>query len=136
MLFVTNREPQGSIRTKISRKYKFDLNKNAPSNSIYCCERIAENDYIEIGSKGLMSRLKNSKAKQLLFFIHGFSNLPEPDIFPRVAKLQEYFDAKEPDLIQVVPIIWPCDNDFGIIKDYWDDQKSADNSALSLARVL
>jgi len=35
-----------------------------------------------------------------------------------------------------VPIIWPCDNDFGIIKDYWDDQKSADNSAFSFARVL
>lgn len=136
MLFITNREPQGSIRTRKGRKYKFDLNKNAPSNSIYCCQRLAENEYIEIGSEGLMTQLRECKAEQLLFYIHGFSNLPEPDIFPRVAQLQKYFDKKQPGLILVVPIIWPCDNDFGIIKDYWDDQKSADNSAFSFARVL
>jgi len=136
MLFITNREPQGSIRTRKGRAYKFDLNKNAPSNSIYCCERMKENEYIEIGSTALMSKLRDSKAKQLLFFIHGFSNLPEPDIFPRVTKLQQYFDAKEEDLVEVVPIIWPCDNDFGIVKDYWDDQKSADKSAFSFARAL
>ena len=136
MLFITNREPQGSIRTKKGRAYKFDLNKNAPSNSIYCCERVAEDDYLEIGSERLMSRLRESNAEQLLFFIHGFSNLPEPDIFPRVAKLQQYFDDKEQNLVQVVPIIWPCDNDIGIVKDYWDDQKSADKSAFSFARAL
>ena len=136
MLFITNREPKGSIRTRINRTYKFDLNKNAPSNSIYCCERLGVDQYIEIGSEGLMSRLRDSHAKQILLFIHGFSNLPEPDIFPRVAKLQKYFDAKEPNLVEVVSLIWPCDNDFGIIQDYWDDQKSADNSAFSFARVL
>lgn len=136
MLFITNREPQGSIRTRKGRAYKFDLNKNAPSNSIYCCERVAEDDYLEIGSERLMSRLRDSNAKQLLFFIHGFSNLPEPDIFPRVAKLQQYFDDKEQNLVQVVPIIWPCDNDIGIVKDYWDDQKSADKSAFSFACAL
>lgn len=136
MLFITNREPQGSIRTRNNRPYKFDLNKNAPSNSIYYCERLAENDYQEIGSTALMSKLRDSNAKQLLFYIHGFSNLPEPDVFPRVAKLQKYFDAKESGLIQVVPMIWPCDNDKGIVQDYWDDQKSADNSGLSFARVL
>ena len=136
MLFITNREPQGSIRTKKGRTYKFDLNKNSPSNSVYYCERVGEDQYNEIGSQGLMSKLRDSNAKQLLFFIHGFSNLPEPHIFPRVTKLQEYFDAKEKDLVEVVPLIWPCDNDFGIIGDYWDDQKSADQSAFSFARVL
>ena len=136
MLFITNREPQGSILTETNREFNFDLDKNSPSNSIYCCERLGENRYIELGSDALMSKLKDSKAKQLLLFIHGFSNLPEPDIFPRVIKLQEYFDKKEPDLIQVVPLIWPCDNDLGIIKDYWDDQKSADQSAFSFARAL
>jgi len=136
VLFITNREPKGSILTKANRKFDFDLEKNSPSNSIYCCERLGKNKYIELGSDALMSKLKDSKAKQLLLFIHGFSNLPEPDIFPRVIKLQQYFDAKEPDLIEVVPIIWPCDNDLGIIKDYWDDQKSADQSAFSFARAL
>jgi len=83
-----------------------------------------------------MSALKESKAKQLLFFIHGFSNLPEADIFPRAEKFQKYFDSKEENLIQVIPLIWPCDDDIGIVKDYWDDQKSADASAASFSRVL
>ena len=39
-------------------------------------------------------------------------------------------------LMLVVPLVWPCDNDLGIVKDYWDDQKSADSSAWSFARVL
>ena len=135
MLFVTNREPQGSIRTRVNRPFKFDLRKNAPSNSIYCCERLG-GGYIELGSKEWLSRLRDSNAKQILFFIHGFSNLPEPDIFPRTEKLQEYFDTKEQGLVKVVPIIWPCDDDPGIVKDYWDDQKSADMSAFSFARAL
>lgn len=136
MLFITNREPIGNINTALGHPYQFDLDKNSPSNSIYCCERKGKNDYLEIGSSDLMSRLKTSPAKQILLFVHGFSNLPEPDIFPRVEKLQAYFDAKEPNLIEVVPLIWPCDNDKGIIQDYWDDQKSADKSAYSFARAL
>jgi esterase/lipase superfamily enzyme len=35
-----------------------------------------------------------------------------------------------------VPVIWPCDNDLGISKDYWDDQKAADSSATSFSRAL
>ena len=136
MLFITNRSPQGSIRTKKGRTYRFDLNKNSPSNSIYCCERLRKDDYKEIGSDGLMTKLREGNAKQILLFIHGFSNLPEPDIFPRVVQLQKYFDSKEPNLMQVVPLIWPCDNDLGIVKDYWDDQKSADQSAFAFARAL
>ncbi len=136
MLFVTNREPQGSIRTKINRKFRFDLRKNAPSNSIYCCERLGEDNYIELGSIEWLSRLRDSNAEQILFFIHGFSNLPEPDIFPRTEKLQDYFDKNQPGLVKVVPVIWPCDDDPGIVKDYWDDQKSADMSAFSFARAL
>ncbi len=136
MLFVTNREPDGSIRTRVDRKFKFDLKKNAPANSIYCCERKGEGEYTELGHEQWLNELKNSPAKQILFFIHGFSNLPEPDIFPRAKKLQTLFDNKEKNLIQVVPVIWPCDDDPGIVKDYWDDQKSADMSAFSLARAL
>lgn len=136
MLFVTNREPKGSIRTKINRSFSFDLKKNAPSNSIYCCERVEENRYIEIGHKNWLNKLKNSDVEQILFFIHGFSNLPEPDIFPRTEKLQNLFDKKELGLVKVVPVIWPCDDDPGIVKDYWDDQKSADMSAFSFSRAL
>jgi esterase/lipase superfamily enzyme len=35
-----------------------------------------------------------------------------------------------------VAIVWPCDDDFGIVLDYWDDQHSATASGLALARVL
>ena len=136
MLFITNREPRGSIRTKIGRKFKFDLNKNAPTNSVYYCQRNGKDDYKEIGSKILMDELKKINKKQILFYIHGFNNLPEKDIFPRAEKLQTFFDNAEPNLIHIVPLIWPTDNDLGIIKDYWDDQKAADNSAFSFARVL
>lgn len=56
MLFVTNREAKGSARTKANRSFKFDLRKNAPSNSIYCCERLGENNYIERGSTNWLTR--------------------------------------------------------------------------------
>lgn len=136
MLFITNREPRGSHQAKPGTKYDFDLEINSPSNSVYYCERTDKDMYVEIGSDALMNKLKESKATQLLFFIHGFSNLPEPDIFPRALKLQKYFDMKQENLIEVIPIIWPCDNDKGIVKDYWDDQKSADISSYSFARVF
>ncbi|QJR81098.1 alpha/beta hydrolase [Alteromonas pelagimontana] len=136
MLFITNREPKGSIKTRINRKFDFDLRKNAPSNSIYCCERLGPNEYIELGSEAWLNRIKDSPAQQVLFYIHGFSSLPEPDIFPRVQRLQQYFNAEDPELVQVVPVIWPCDDDPGIVKDYWDDQKSADMSAYSFSRAL
>lgn len=136
MLFITNREPQGSIRTKVGRPYRFDLRKNAPSNSVYYCERHGRDEYTEIGSMGFMQSLREVDVEQILLYIHGFSNLPEPDIFPRALTLQEYFDRRQPGMVVVVPIIWPCDDDPGIVKDYWDDQKSADASAFSLARAL
>jgi hypothetical protein len=36
----------------------------------------------------------------------------------------------------VVPLVWPCDGDFGIVLDYYDDQLAADASGLAYARVL
>ncbi len=38
--------------------------------------------------------------------------------------------------VLVIPIIWPCENDLGVVKDYWDDQKSADQSAFAFARMF
>ncbi len=136
MLFITNRQLKQSSRSKKNRKIDFDLAKNAPANDLYYCRRVGENEYIEIGSEALLQELKEADYRELLFFIHGFSNLPEPDIFPRVEALQALFDGQQNGLVKVVPLIWPCDNDFGIIKDYWDDQKSADASAPAFARLL
>lgn len=135
MLFVTNRFPEQSIRTRVGRNFDFDLDNNAASNSVFFCERSAENDYTEIGSIEFMQRLKRSKYRQLLIYVHGFSNLPET-VFEATAELQRLCDRAKKDEVLVIPAVWPCDNDLGIVKDYWDDQKAADQSAYSFARVL
>jgi hypothetical protein len=55
MYFITNREPKGSFAEQTAGvRYHFDLDKNAPSNSVYYCERNSENDYMEIGSTRFM----------------------------------------------------------------------------------
>ncbi|WP_204758373.1 hypothetical protein [Halomonas urmiana] len=55
----------------------------------------------------------------MLIYIHGFSNLPE-DVFAAVREFQALCDASDPGEVLVVPLIWPCDHDLGIVKDYWD----------------
>ncbi|WP_078122073.1 alpha/beta hydrolase [Thiosocius teredinicola] len=135
MLFVTNRFPTQSIRTKIGRNFDFDLNDNAASNSVFFCERKSKGEYIEIGSVGFLGRLKKSGYRQILIYVHGFSNLPEA-VFEDAAEFQALCNKARSNEVLVIPVVWPCDNDFGIVKDYWDDQKSADQSAYSFARVL
>ena len=135
MLFVTNRFPTQSIRTRIGRKFTFDLNNNAASNSLFFCERTSKDDYTEIGSLDFMQRLKDADARQLLLYIHGFSNLPET-VFDGAGEFQQLCDNAKKNEVLVVPLIWPCDNDLGLVKDYWDDQKSADQSAFAFARAL
>lgn len=135
MLFITNRFPKGSIRTKVGRPFDFDLNNNAPSNSVFFCERNADQTITEVGSINFLSKLKTSDYRQILLYIHGFSNLPEA-VFEAAVEFQNLCNGKKVQEILVVPVIWPCDNDLGIVQDYWDDQKSADASAYSLARAL
>ncbi len=135
MLFVTNRFPTQSIRSRSNRKFDFDLDDNAASNSVFFCERTDSKKYIEICSVPFLQRLKDSGYRQLLIYIHGFSNLPE-DVFTAAQEFQDLCNAKKEAEVLVVPVIWPCDNDFGVVKDYWDDQKAADQSAFAFARVL
>lgn len=135
MLFITNRYPKGSIQTKVGRKFEFDLKNNAPSNSVFFCKRNVDASLTEVGGMSFLFELKQSEYHQILLFIHGFSNLPD-DVFESARKLQALCDQKDAGEVLVVPVIWPCDNDLGIVQDYWDDQKSADGSALSLARAL
>ncbi|MCE2571953.1 alpha/beta hydrolase [Motilimonas eburnea] len=140
MLFITNIQPVCSSerqhRPVFPRAFQFDPRCNAPSCEVFYCQRDKPDQYQELGSVAFMEQLKHSAYQQLLFYVHGFSNQPEPDIFPRVAQLQSYFDQHQPNLVQVIPIVWPCDNDLGIVKDYWDDQKSADASGIAFARAL
>ena len=62
--------------------------------------------------------------------------LPAGSACPDAQRLQALCDALDPDLAEVVPIVWPCDDEFGIVLDYWDDQQAATASGLALARVL
>ena len=135
MLFITNRFPKQSIRTRIGRRFDFDLNNNGASNSVFFCERQGEDEYREVGSLDFLAQLKESTYRQVLFYIHGFSTMPE-DAFGDVAEFQVLCDGRMQGEVLVVPVIWPCDNDLGIVKDYWDDQKAADQSGFSFARVL
>ena len=135
MLFVTNRFPKQNIESEIGRKFNFELKNNAPSNSVFFCEKGKGKTHKEIGSLEFLRRIKESKYRQILLFLHGFSNLPK-DVFRMAAELQKLCDDKRRKEVLVVPLIWPCDKDLGIVKDYWDDQKSADQSGYSFSRVL
>jgi len=135
MLFITNRFPKDSIETIVGRKFEFDLDNNGPSNSVFFCKRNTDGSITEVGGINFLSELKDSKYRQILLYIHGFSTLPD-DVFEAASEFQSLCNQKDPQEVLIIPIVWPCDNDLGIVKDYWDDQKSADSSALSMSRAL
>ena len=135
MLFVTNRFPTQSIRTRLGRKFTFDLQNNAASNSVFFCEKGDGEDHVEIGSLAFLQRLKDSDYRQILVYLHGFNTLPEK-VFETTDELQALCNKEKKNEVLVVPAVWPCDNDLGVVGDYWDDQRSADLSGFSFARVL
>ncbi|MCL2885746.1 MAG: alpha/beta hydrolase, partial [Betaproteobacteria bacterium] len=135
MLFITSRMPTINTEPEFNRNFVFDLKNNSSSRSFFCCQRHKKGQYEEIGSAALLQALKNSKYRQVLVYIHGFSKLPE-DVFASASELQKLCDKQKTGEVLVVPLIWPCDADFGIIKDYWDDQKAADQSAFTFARLM
>ena len=160
MLFVTNRVleqgltplPTGDEDFRLARSVNFVLENNQAEQSFYCCRRTGPYGYTEIGSANFFDELKALKADQILFFVHGFSSLPEA-AFEQAEKIQHLLDAlhqtssqigspdareshlKSPKIV-VIPLIWPCDNDFGKVQDYFDDQKAADASGLAYMRLL
>ena len=148
MLFVTNRvlnqgptplNSPGSSH-QLPRSISFNLDNNQAEQSVYFCRREAIDNYSELGSKTFFTQLKNVSQTQILLYIHGFDNLPETAIFPRAQELQNLFDQKSredgDESVLVVPIIWPCDNDQGIVGDYFDDQKAADASDFAYMRMF
>ncbi|MBE9061449.1 alpha/beta hydrolase [cf. Phormidesmis sp. LEGE 11477] len=152
MLFVTNRVleqgltplPAPGVDIRLERSVNFVLENNQAEQSFYCCRRTGLFDYTEIGSSNFFDELRIIDADQILFFIHGFSTQPE-EAFAQAEQLQNLLDALyqtdrssfiQSPKIKVIPLIWPCDNDFGKVRDYFDDQKSADASAFSYMRLL
>lgn len=146
MLFVTNRTPRQSPKSKKNRTLTFDLNNTAVSQYIYFCDRQNNGIYTELMHKQFFEQLKvgagNDKDAQILLYIHGFNNTPEESIFPAAQELQSFFDTQsrknQNRHVIVVPLIWPCDDDsiIAIADDYWDDQKAADQSGVSFARMM
>ncbi|MCP3890200.1 MAG: alpha/beta hydrolase [Desulfobulbaceae bacterium] len=139
MLFITNRTPKQSAKSKRGRKISFDYQNTAAAQHLYFCERHDNDDYIEVKSEGFFQTLKDLPDEtQLLFYLHGFNNNMEPDIFKNTEKLQALMDIVYPNLVYVVPLIWPCDDDsaLALLDDYWDDQDAADASGPAFARLL
>lgn len=135
MLFITSRLPTVNTEPELNKNFQFNLGDNSSGRELFCCKRLKKDHYEEIGSKNLMQAIKESKYRQVLIYIHGFSNLPEA-VFKDAEELQLLCNKKKADEVLILPIIWPCDNDLGIVKDYWDDQKSADQSSFAFARML
>ncbi|MEM8504015.1 MAG: alpha/beta hydrolase [Cyanobacteria bacterium P01_D01_bin.1] len=152
MLFVTNRVleegltplPDPGVDIRLARPINFVLNNNQAEQSFYCCRRNGAFDYTEIGSDNFLDTLKAGGAEQLLFFIHGFSTRPE-EAFAQAQNLQNLLDAlhqvdqrssNRGPKVEVIPLVWPCDNKIGKVRDYFDDQKAADASAFSYMRFM
>lgn len=136
MLFVTNRRILGSRRSEAGRAIAFDPTDDEPGASVYFCERTGPGAYTELLSAPFLGRLRRGPARQILLFAHGFNCQPEASVFPAAERLQTLCEALCPGLVEVVPLVWPCDDDFGLTLDYFDDQRAADASGLAYARVL
>jgi esterase/lipase superfamily enzyme len=139
MLFATNRIPTQSALSTIGRKISFSMQNTSVRQDMYFCRRNDVNDYIEIGKKAFFQALKDLAGKtQILFYIHGFNNLGESDIFPNAESLQDMFDELSPGLVYIVPLIWPCDDDSAVafLDDYWDDQRASRASGDSFSRMF
>ncbi len=134
MLFITSRMPTVNTEPELNKNFVFDLKNNSSSRSFFCCRRHKKGQYEEIGPQ-LLQTLKTAKCRQILVYIHGFSSLPETT-FANAEELQKLCDKQKPGEVLVLPLVWPCDTDLGVIKDYWDDQKAADQSAFTFARLM
>tara|TARA_B110000438_G_C15485343_1_gene509085 strand:+ start:313 stop:606 length:294 start_codon:yes stop_codon:yes gene_type:complete len=89
MLFVTNRIPiQDPIANNSGRKISFNYQNKDASRHLRFCERKNKNNYREIGNQNFFKALKDSPAKKILLYIHGFNNM-EPDVFERTRDLQQ-----------------------------------------------
>lgn len=135
MLFLTNRLPTVNTEPAFNPDFQFNLDNSDANPAFFCCRRKKKGSYEEIGSQALLSELKAAKYRQLLIYIHGFSNMPET-VFENVREFQDLCDKAKKNEVLVVPLIWPCGNKTGIVRDYWDDQKSADQSGYAIARLM
>lgn len=134
MLFVTNRALEEGPESRFGRRVRFSADPE-PRASLFFCERLGADDYREIGSAAFFDRLRRSSAEHVLIYLHGFSNRPEPHVFPRAALLARRLRGLGL-AVEVVPLIWPCGERVGWLRDYFDDQDAADMSGFAFARLV
>ena len=77
-----------------SRKFEFDLKNNAPSNSVFFCKRDTDRSITEVGGMNFLSELKLANYRQIILYIHGFSNLPD-DVFEAATEFQNLCNQKD-----------------------------------------
>lgn len=131
MYFITNKR----VVEKENNKLVFE-ESNELSQSLKYCNMLDDEHFEEVGSRHFMENMMSGTESEILFYIHGFSNQPYDDVLPRARKIKQQLDNGGLSHIRVVPIIWPCDDDFGVIDDYWDDQESAETSGQFLSRAI
>lgn len=144
MLFITNRflvQGPTELNTdntpiNLPRQINF-ADDNRVDQSIYFCQRLGENNYQEIGGNSFFNELKQNDSEDILLYIHGFNTQPEGafKIGEKLSNLCQQKSAKT-NQVTVVTLIWPCGNQVGIIRDYFDDQQAADASAFAFMRLL
>ena len=88
MLFVTNRRIEGSRRSQPGRSVAFARDDQEPGASLYFCQRAGPEQYVELTAVPFFSRLRRSRHRQVLFYVHGFSCQPEARVFPDAQRLQ------------------------------------------------
>jgi esterase/lipase superfamily enzyme len=136
MLFITNRVPEQSLRSKQGRKWTFDMSVNVPSPAVFFCRRGLDDAHEELTSTPFMQQIKDDPAKHVMFHLHGFSTSPN-DVFSAVEEMQDIADRHMgADFVRIVPIIWPADADRPIVGRYYSDRDAAMDSRAAFARAL
>ena len=143
MLFITNRAIRQSERSRRNRNIDFDLAATGSTSSVFYCERAGVGDYTEVMSPNLTTRIAESACREIVLFIHGYNVLPEghddngqDGAFATARALQELLDGVDHGRYFVLPLIWPTDDDPGMLKDYFDDRLTAQASGSAFARVI
>ena len=133
MLFVTNHAKKNGRASEINKPFVFEQGDNEVGQQIYFCED-KNGIQTEIGANKLLTELRETDAQELLIYFHGFNVQPAKAI-EHGRKMQGFFTELGAS-IKVVPFIWPCGDKTGIIRDYYDDQDSANASAIAFARMM
>ncbi len=94
------------------------IETDSPCNQVYFCSFLndgKETMIKDIGSLNFMKSVQQNNYKQVMFYLHGFNNQPE-DVFYQTELLQQLCDIYKQKECLVIPIIWPCHNQVGILR--------------------